>query len=148
MSTIKLTEITGKILADINDECLRHVELGYDVTHDDRHDLIDWRAHISRYGVKASDAAAGHDIPTARRRLVQVCALAFKALQAFDRHYPLMRKDAAPSRQVSSGPHICRNCAHVSIGEGVPGSIFCNWLTKATAVEGLCDDWKPRSDHE
>lgn len=101
-------DVDEELVAEIEREGNRQIEIGYTERADDNTPLSYWGEDISRCFSKAVSDFVAYDMAAARRRLVQICALAIKALQAFDRRYPAVEPTAE---------RFCRNCKHVPASE-------------------------------
>jgi hypothetical protein len=75
----------AEALLAIDAECRRQITVeGYTAEHDGHHHTSDWIVLLTRYVGRVGDAAGAQDAETYRTRLVQVAALATKAIVSLD----------------------------------------------------------------
>lgn len=75
----------SNLISEIEQERLRQVGKGYTSEHDDEHTVGDFVFFIKNYSGWAAQMASMGSMERARRRLIQVAALAIAAVQTIDR---------------------------------------------------------------
>lgn len=127
-------DVDEELVAEIEREGNRQIEIGYTERADDGHHIAGWDERISRYSAKAAIASRAGDMVLARRRLVQVCALSIKALQAFDRQHKM------PERQTEQR---CDNCRFYADNQERPivNAHQCHVTSSAPPPHRHCEHW-------
>jgi hypothetical protein len=85
------------LLLEISAERSHQDEKWGGATHDDQHSTNEFLTFIGSYSSKACDAAAQGDAIEARRRLIQVAALAIASVESID------RKQSSPKSSSNDG---------------------------------------------
>lgn len=75
------------ILSEVENERLRQDQKWGGSAHDDTNTPLDWYEILSDYNGWARRMATMQDINNARRRYVQIAAVAVAAVEALDREY-------------------------------------------------------------
>ena len=83
--TIEMPETRAKALADVETERARQDAYWGGPVHDDNHSATEWCLILNARLGKASEAAIDRDFPEARRRLIQIAAVAVAAVESLDR---------------------------------------------------------------
>lgn len=101
------------VIDEIAAERRRHVEVeGWTPEHDDEHTTADFVRFIEHYAGLARDAEIQADPDEARKRLVQVAALAVAAAESIERKFlrcpaPLMGDDGTVADCIAKGHCGC-----------------------------------------
>ena len=84
--TVKINLSTNKVLLEIATERNHQDNRWGGPDHDDKHSINDFVQWIQDYAGWARMQAANGELATARKKLVQVAALATSAVEAIDRN--------------------------------------------------------------